>query len=31
MGIGFVSGIILDLVLFADRSNAEHKFNRSIL
>ena len=25
MGIGFESGILLDLVLFADRTNAESK------
>ena len=31
MGIGFRSGILLDLVLFADRIIAEPKSNRSIL
>ena len=31
MGIGFGSGILLDLVLFADRIIAEPKSNRSIL
>ena len=31
MGIGFGSGIFLDLVLFADRIIAELKSNRSIL
>ena len=31
MGIGFGSGILLDLVLFADRIIAESKSNRSIL
>ena len=31
MGIGFGSGILLHLVLFADRTNAEPKSNRSIL
>ena len=31
MGIGFGSGILLDLVLFADRITAEPKSNRSIL
>ena len=31
MGIGFGSGILLDLVLFADRIVAEPKSNRSIL
>ena len=30
-GIGFGSGILLDLVLFADRIIAEPKSNRSIL
>ena len=31
MGIGFGSGILLNLVLFADRIIAEPKSNRSIL
>ena len=31
MGIGFGSGILLDLVLFVDRIIAEPKSNRSIL
>ena len=31
MGIGFESGILLDLVLFADRTNAEPKSYLSIL
>ena len=31
MGIGFGSGILLDLALFADRIIAEPKSNRSIL
>ena len=31
MGIGFGSGILLDLVLSADRIIAEPKSNRSIL
>ena len=31
MGIGFASQILLDLVLFADRTNAEPKSNRCIL
>ena len=31
VGIGFGSGILLDLVLFADRIIAETKSNRSIL
>ena len=31
MGIGFGSGILLDLVLFADRIIAEPKSNKSIL
>ena len=31
IGIGFGSGILLDLVLFADRIIAEPKSNRSIL
>ena len=31
MGIGFGSGILLDLVFFADRIIAEPKSNRSIL
>ena len=31
MGIGFVSGILSDLVLFADRTNAEPKSYLSIL
>ena len=31
MGIGFGFGILLDLVLFADRIIAELKSNRSIL
>ena len=31
MGIGFGSGILLDLVLFADRIIAEPKSDRSIL
>ena len=31
MGIGFGSGVLLDLVLFADRITAEPKSNRSIL
>ena len=31
MGIGFGSGILLDLVLFADLIVAEPKSNRSIL
>ena len=30
MGIGFGSRILLDLVLFADDTNVEPKFNRSI-
>ena len=31
MGIGFESGILLDLVLFTDRTNAEPKSYLSIL
>ena len=31
MGIGFGSGILLDVVLFTDCTNAEPKSNRSIL
>ena len=31
MGIGFGSGILLDLVLFADRTNAEPESYLSIL
>ena len=31
MGIGFGSGILLDLVLFADRTNAEPESYMSIL
>ena len=30
MGIGFGSGILLDLTLFADRTNVEPEFNWSI-